>query len=160
MHQANDAGTSIHVLVDQTRPCDQDELISWENGNLGTPHACVTDNARGRLTLHGKVDMLTKGTDGTIRRIAICNWIVALSRALAARDNGAHSCEALPSANIDGTVGYGVDEILAEERDTHQTIHVEGDVEAVEIGAIQVSPEGTSTAIRHSMPRPFAWSLD
>ncbi|MDE0523101.1 MAG: S-methyl-5-thioribose-1-phosphate isomerase [Boseongicola sp.] len=143
MYQAHDAGIPIHVWVDETRPRNQGALTSWELGSQGIPHTYITDNAGGHLMQHGQVDMLITGTDRTTRRGDVCNKIGTYLKALAARDNGVPFYVALPSPTIDWNLDDGVADIPVEERDARETPHVQGKTESGEIGAVQVSPDGT-----------------
>ncbi|MXY33064.1 MAG: S-methyl-5-thioribose-1-phosphate isomerase [Boseongicola sp. SB0664_bin_43] len=143
MYQAHDAGIPIHVWVDETRPRNQGALTSWELGSHGIPHTYITDNAGGHLMQHGQVDMLITGTDRTTRRGDVCNKIGTYLKALAARDNGVPFYVALPSPTIDWNLDDGVADIPVEERDARETTHVQGKTESGEIGAVQVSPDGT-----------------
>ncbi|WP_424970515.1 S-methyl-5-thioribose-1-phosphate isomerase [Dinoroseobacter sp. S76] len=143
MYHAHDAGIPLHVWVDETRPRNQGALTSWELGKHGVPHTYITDNAGGHLMQHGMVDMVITGTDRTTRQGDVCNKIGTYLKALAAHDNGVPFYVALPSPTIDWTVTDGVAEIPIEERDSREITHIQGVTEAGEIGAVQVTPDGT-----------------
>ncbi|UWQ60225.1 S-methyl-5-thioribose-1-phosphate isomerase [Leisingera caerulea] len=143
MYQAHDAGISIHVWVDETRPRNQGALTSWELGSHGISHSYITDNAGGHLMQHGQVDLVITGTDRTTRRGDVCNKIGTYLKALAAKDNGVPFYVALPSPTIDWTVSDGVSEIPIEERSEREITHVQGKTESGEIGVVQVTPDGT-----------------
>ncbi|MEM1078999.1 MAG: S-methyl-5-thioribose-1-phosphate isomerase [Pseudomonadota bacterium] len=143
MYHAHDAGIPLHVWVDETRPRNQGALTSWELGKHGVPHTYITDNAGGHLMQHGMVDLVITGTDRTTRQGDVCNKIGTYLKALAAHDNGVPFYVALPSPTIDWTVTDGVAEIPIEERDSREITHIQGDTEAGEIGAVQVTPDGT-----------------
>ena len=143
MYQAHDAGISLHVWVDETRPRNQGALTSWELGKHGVPHTYITDNAGGHLMQHGMVDMVITGTDRTTRRGDVCNKIGTYLKALAAKDNNVPFYVALPSPTIDWTVLDGVAEIPIEERNAREVTHVQGVLDAGGIGTVQVTPEGT-----------------
>lgn len=143
MYQAHDAGIPIHVWVDETRPRNQGALTSWELGSHAIPHTYIVDNAGGHLMQHGLVDMVIVGTDRTTRRGDVCNKIGTYLKALAAHENGVPFYVALPSPTIDWAVDDGVAEIPIEERNATETTHIMGKTESGEIGAVQVTPEGT-----------------
>ncbi|OSQ51609.1 S-methyl-5-thioribose-1-phosphate isomerase [Marivita geojedonensis] len=143
MYHAHDAGIPLHVWVDETRPRNQGALTSWELGKHGVPHTYITDNAGGHLMQHGMVDMVITGTDRTTRQGDVCNKIGTYLKALAAHDNGVPFYVALPSPTIDWTVTDGVAEIPIEERNAREVTHVQGVLDAGDIGAVQVTPERT-----------------
>jgi methylthioribose-1-phosphate isomerase len=143
MYQAHDAGISLHVWVDETRPRNQGALTSWELGKHGVPHTYITDNAGGHLMQHGMVDMVITGTDRTTRQGDVCNKIGTYLKALAAKDNNVPFYVALPSPTIDWIVLDGVAEIPIEERNAREVTHVQGVLDAGGIGTVQVTPEGT-----------------
>lgn len=143
MYQAYDAGLSLHVWVDETRPRNQGALTAWELGSHGVPHTYIADNAGGHLMQHGLVDMVITGTDRTTRSGDVCNKIGTYLKALAARDNGVPFYVALPSPTIDWTVRDGVAEIPIEERSPLEITHIQGRNTVGEIDTVQVTPNGT-----------------
>jgi len=143
MYLAHDEGIPLHVWVDETRPRNQGALTSWELGCHGIPHTYIVDNAGGHLMQHGLVDMVIVGTDRTTRRGDVCNKIGTYLKALAAKDNNVPFYVALPSPTIDWTVDDGVAEIPIEERNAHETTHIQGVMANGDIGWVQVSPNGT-----------------
>lgn len=146
MFHAHDAGIKLHVWVDETRPRNQGALTAWELQSHGVPHTYVTDNAGGHLMQHGMVDMVIVGTDRTTRRGDVCNKIGTYLKALAAKDNQVPFYVALPSPTIDWTVTDGVAEIPIEQRDSYETTHILGKTDRGNVGAVQVSPDGTPAA--------------
>lgn len=143
MYQAHDAGISIHVWVDETRPRNQGALTSWELGCHGISHQYIVDNAGGHLMQHGLVDLVITGTDRTTSKGDVCNKIGTYLKALAAHDNGVPFYVALPSPTIDWTVRDGVAEIPIEDRPEREITHVWGRDTKQQISEIQVSPTGT-----------------
>ncbi len=144
MFQAHDAGIKLHIWVDETRPRNQGALTAWELGNHGVPHTYVTDNAGGHLMQHGMVDMVLVGTDRTTRRGDVCNKIGTYLKALSAHDNNVPFYVALPSPTIDWTIEDGLADIPIEERNEHETTHIQGLDDSGKIEAVQVSPKGTT----------------
>jgi methylthioribose-1-phosphate isomerase len=143
MYHAHDAGISLHVWVDETRPRNQGALTSWELGSHGINHTYITDNAGGHLMQHGQVDMVITGTDRTTRQGDVCNKIGTYLKALAAHDNGVPFYVALPSPTIDWTVSDGVAEIPIEDRGSREITHIMGRNDAGDITDVQVTPDGT-----------------
>ncbi len=143
MFQAHDAGISLHVWVDETRPRNQGALTSWELDNHGVPHTYVTDNAGGHLMQHGMVDMVIVGTDRTTRSGDVCNKIGTYLKALAASDNNVPFYVALPSSTIDWTIEDGVQQIPIEERDAVETTHIQGLDKTGKLASVLVCPEKT-----------------
>ena len=146
MYQAHDAGISLHVWVDETRPRIQGALTSWELGSHGISHSYITDNAGGHLMQHGLVDMVITGTDRTTRQGDVCNKIGTYLKALAAQDNNVPFYVALPSPTIDWSVCDGVAEIPIEDRDGREVSHVMGTSESGEIASVRVTPQATPVA--------------
>src|SRR5262249_2653830 len=88
IYMAHDAGISLHVWVDETRPRNQGaSLTAWELGRHGVPHTIIVDNAGGHLMQHRQVDMCIVGTDRVTASGDVCNKIGTYLKALAARDN-------------------------------------------------------------------------
>ena len=143
MFQAHDAGISLHVWVDETRPRNQGALTAWELGNHGVPHTYITDNAGGHLMQHGHVDMVLVGSDRTTRSGDVCNKIGTYLKALAAHDNVVPFYVALPSSTIDWNIADGVRGVPIEERSPRETSHVQGLDGNGETASVQVTPQDT-----------------
>ena len=144
MYHAVEAGISVHIWVDETRPRNQGaQLTSWEMESHGVPHHLIVDNAGGHLMQHGDVDMVIVGTDRTSAHGDVCNKIGTYLKALAAKDNNIPFYVALPSPTIDWTVKDGILEIPIEERHGDEVTKVWGKLENGSVGAVQISPDGT-----------------
>ena len=66
IYKAHDAGLTVHVFVDETRPRNQGAaLTAFELGQHGVPHTVIADNAGGHLMQHGELDLVIVGTDRT-----------------------------------------------------------------------------------------------
>src|SRR3954454_15299601 len=127
IYLAHDAGRSVHVWVDETRPRNQGaSLTAWELNNHGVPHTVIADNVGGHLMQHGLVDMVIVGTDRTTAKGDVCNKIGTYLKALAAKDNGVPFYVALPSPTIDWRVQDGLAEIPIEERSGDEVSLVQG----------------------------------
>lgn len=117
VYAAHDAGISVHVWVDETRPRNQGaNLTAWELMHHGVPHSLVVDNAGGHLMQQGLVDILITGADRVTRRGDAANKIGTYLKALAAYDNGIPFYVALPSSTFDFSMDDGLNEIPIEER--------------------------------------------
>ena len=144
IYAAHEAGLSIHVFVDETRPRNQGAaLTAWELGQHGVPHTLVVDNVGGHLMQHGKVDCVIVGTDRTTASGDVCNKIGTYLKALAADANGVPFYVAAPSPSIDFGIDDGVRDIPIEERSAAEVTHMSGLTASGEIAEVQVSPTGT-----------------
>jgi len=148
VYHAHNAGIAVHVWVDETRPRNQGALTSWELGSHGVPHTYIVDNAGGHLMQHGLVDLVIVGTDRTTNRGDVCNKIGTYLKALAAQDNNVPFYVALPSPTIDWTIADGVADIPIEERDAHETSHIQGTLPDGTLQSVKVTPDGTPSGNR------------
>ena len=127
VYAAYEAGISIHVWVDETRPRNQGaSLTAWELSSHGIDNTLIVDNAGGHLMQHGLVDLCIVGSDRTTATGDVCNKIGTYLKALAARDNNVPFFVALPSSTIDWTIRDGVAEIPIEERDPEEVTKIFG----------------------------------
>ncbi|MGI9088578.1 MAG: S-methyl-5-thioribose-1-phosphate isomerase [Chthoniobacterales bacterium] len=146
IYAAHDAGLSVHVWVDETRPRNQGaKLTAWELGQHGVPHTVITDNAGGHLMQRGDVDLVIVGTDRTTYTGDVANKIGTYLKALAAKDNGVPFYVALPSSSFDWQIRDGLAEIPIEERGGDEVKHADGwaDGRAMEV---RVMPENSPAA--------------
>ncbi|TVQ35448.1 MAG: S-methyl-5-thioribose-1-phosphate isomerase [Geminicoccaceae bacterium] len=147
IYMAHDAGLSVEVWVDETRPRNQGAaLTAWELGRHGVPHRVIADNVGGHLMQHGLVDLCIVGTDRTTAQGDVCNKIGTYLKALAAKANGVPFYVALPHTTIDWTVRDGVREIPIEERDAREVTHIQGLDAAGEVVEVRLTPEGSDAA--------------
>jgi methylthioribose-1-phosphate isomerase len=127
IYAAFDAGISVHVWVDETRPLNQGaRLTAWELGQRGVPHTVIVDNTGGHLMQHGMVDMVIVGTDRTTCTGDVANKIGTYLKALAAKDNNIPFYVALPSSTFDWTITDGVNGIPIEKRDEDEVRYMPG----------------------------------
>jgi methylthioribose-1-phosphate isomerase len=146
IYAAHDAGTAVHVWVDETRPRNQGaSLTAWELGHHGVPHTVIADNTGGHLMQRGLVDLAIVGTDRVTANGDVCNKIGTYLKALAARDNGVPFYVALPSPTIDFTVLEG-GAIPIEERAGHEVATMTGLTADGRIETVRVVPAGTAVA--------------
>ncbi|HUR58351.1 MAG TPA: S-methyl-5-thioribose-1-phosphate isomerase [Opitutaceae bacterium] len=147
IYAAHDAGISLHVWVDETRPRNQGaSLTAWELLNHGVPHTVIADNAGGHLMQHGEVDLVLVGTDRTTSTGDVCNKIGTYLKALAAHDNDVPFYVAVPSPSIDWTLRDGLREIPIEERSARELTHLTGRLADGTTATVGVLPEGSAAA--------------
>jgi methylthioribose-1-phosphate isomerase len=127
IYLAHQAGSPVHVWVDETRPRNQGaRLTAWELGEAGIPFTVIPDNTGGHLMQHGMVDLVIVGSDRTTLNGDVANKIGTYLKALAAVDNGVPFYAALPSTTIDWSLNDGVAEIPIEQRDGREVSVMEG----------------------------------
>jgi methylthioribose-1-phosphate isomerase len=147
IYTAHNAGTAVHVWVDETRPRNQGaSLTAFELGQHGVPHTVIADNVGGHLMQHGKVDACIVGTDRTTAHGDVANKIGTYLKALAAHDNGVPFYVALPSTTIDWTLGDGLKGIPIEERDGTEVSMMTGRAADGRIESVQITPDGSPVA--------------
>jgi len=127
IYMAHQAGISVHVWVDETRPRNQGaRLTAWELGEAGIPHTVIPDNTGGHLMQHKMVDLVIVGSDRTTMNGDVANKIGTYLKALAAFDNGVPFYVALPSSTIDWSLNDGIAEIPIEQRNVREVSMMEG----------------------------------
>lgn len=127
IYTAHDAGMSVHVWVDETRPRNQGaSLTAWELGKHGVPHTVISDNTGGHLMQHGQVDMVIVGADRVTATGEVCNKIGTYLKALAAFDNKIPFYAAVPSPTIDWHIKDGLSDIEIEMRDGDEVHYITG----------------------------------
>jgi methylthioribose-1-phosphate isomerase len=147
IYTAHDAGTKLHVWVDETRPRNQGaSLTAWELGQHGVPHTVIPDNTGGHLMQHGMVDLAIVGTDRVTANGDVCNKIGTYLKALAARDNGVPFYVGLPSPTIDFSVADGVSEIPIEQRSAEEVATMTGRTPDGRIETVRIVPDGSAVA--------------
>jgi methylthioribose-1-phosphate isomerase len=146
IYAAHDAGISVHVWVDETRPRSQgSKLTAWELGEHGVPYTVIADNAGGHLMQRGKVDAVMVGTDRTTYTGDVANKIGTYLKALAAKDNAVPFYVALPSSSFDWSIRDGVKEIPIEERGSEEVNYADGMHEGRQV-EVRVTPENSPAA--------------
>jgi len=127
IYAAHEAGTAVHVWVDETRPRNQGaRLTAWEMVQQGVPHTVIADNVGGHLMQHGLVDMVIVGADRVAYTGDAANKVGTYLKALAAHDNGVPFYVALPSSTFDWELRDGVRDIPIEQRDGAEVRLIEG----------------------------------
>lgn len=144
VYMAHDAGISVHVWVDETRPRNQGAaLTAFELGAHGVPHTVVADNLGGHLMQRGRVDLVIVGSDRTTAGGDVCNKVGTYLKALAAADNGVPFYAALPISTIDWSLQAG-SAIPIEERSPQEVTHITGRASSGRIETVRVVPEGSA----------------
>jgi len=140
IYKAHDAGLSVHVWVDETRPRNQGaSLTAFELREHGVPHTVIVDNAGGHLMQRGQVDLVLVGSDRTTAAGDVCNKIGTYLKALAANANAVPFYVALPCSTLDWSIHDGLVEIPIEERSPDEVRLMSGlspkagEVETVEL---------------------------
>jgi methylthioribose-1-phosphate isomerase len=147
IYKAHDAGISVHVWVDETRPRNQGaNLTAWELGQHGVPHRVIVDNAGGHIMQQKQIDLCIVGTDRTAANGDVCNKIGTYLKALAAKDNHIPFYVALPGSTIDWSIKDGLREIPIEERNPEEITHLQGKDAHGNLCTIQLTPDGCHTA--------------
>ncbi|HEX3445747.1 MAG TPA: S-methyl-5-thioribose-1-phosphate isomerase [Chthoniobacterales bacterium] len=147
IYKAFNAGISVHVWVDETRPRNQGaSLTAWELGHHGVPHTVIADNAGGHLMQHGLVDLCIVGSDRTTASGDVANKIGTYLKALAAHDNDVPFYVALPVSTIDWTIDNGVRDIPIEKRAPDELTHISGTTDSGEIGTLRLTPKNSPAA--------------
>src|SRR5262245_7385799 len=136
IYAAHDAGTKLHIWVDETRPRNQGAaLTAFELGAHGVPHTIIVDNAGGHLMQQGLVDLVIVGADRVAGNGDAANKIGTYLKALAAKDNGVPFYVALPHSTIDWTLADGRT-IPIEERSADEVLVMSGRTKEGEVVAV------------------------
>jgi len=146
IYMAHDAGISVHVWVDETRPRNQGASLSaYELGAHGVPHTIIADNAGGHYMQAGRVDLCIVGTDRATKNGDVANKIGTYLKALAAKDNGVPFYVALPSPTIDWTLASGM-EIPIEERSADEVLKMTGRLPDGSVATVEIAAPGSPAA--------------
>jgi methylthioribose-1-phosphate isomerase len=144
VYMAHDAGTPVHVWVDETRPRNQGAaLTAFELAAHGVAHTVIADNLGGHLMQRGRVDMVIVGSDRTTAAGDVCNKIGTYLKALAACDNGVPFYAALPTSTIDWSI-HEAREIPIEERPAAELTHITGRASSGSLETVRVVPESSA----------------
>ncbi len=146
IYAAHDAGTNLHVWVDETRPRNQGAaLTAFELGKHGVPHTVIADNAGGHLMQRGQVDLCLVGADRITAAGDAANKIGTYLKAVAARDNEIPFWIAAPSSTIDWKLHDGR-EIPIEERAASELTTITGRAMDGSLATVRVVPSGSAAA--------------
>ncbi len=144
IYHAHDAGLSVHVWVDETRPRNQGaSLTAFELGQHGVPYTLIVDNAGGHYMQQGAVDLCIVGTDRVTASGDVANKIGTYLKALAAQDNGVPFYVALPYTTIDWSLTSGA-EIPIEERSAEEVLKVQGRLADGAVASVAIAAADTT----------------
>ncbi len=130
---AFEAGTSLRVFADETRPLLQGaRLTAWELQRRGIPVTLICDNMAAQVMKEGKVQLVVVGADRIAANGDAANKIGTYGVALLAKAHGIPFYVAAPSSTFDLTLDNG-DSIPIEQRDPREITHGFGK---------QTAPEG------------------
>jgi methylthioribose-1-phosphate isomerase len=149
---AHEAGKSLSVWVDETRPVLQgSRLTAWELARLGIPATVVVDSAAGSMMAQGLIDCVLVGADRIAANGDVANKIGTYSLAVLARHHRVPFLVAAPVSTVDLHCRSGRD-IPVEERDADE-VAILGDRRVVPADvdvrnpAFDVTPARLVTAI-------------
>ena len=129
---ARDAGKSINVICDETRPRGQGASLSvWEMQQENIPVKLIPDVASGFLMSQGKIDKVVIGAD-RIAKDGVVNKIGSFMVAMAAKQHDVPFYVAAPLSTFDFEASIFDTEI--EERDGDEVRYY---------GGARICPEGT-----------------
>lgn len=129
---ARDAGKSINVICDETRPRGQGASLSvWEMQQENIPVKLIPDVASGFLMSQGKIDKVVIGAD-RIAKGGVVNKIGSFMVAMAAKQHDVPFYVAAPLSTFDFEASIFDTEI--EERDGDEVRYY---------GGARICPEGT-----------------
>ncbi len=132
---AHEAGTRVHVWVDETRPLLQGaRLTAWECGRLGIPHTLVADVMAGSLMASGRVDLVIVGADRITANGDVANKVGTYGLAVLAHHHRIPFYVAAPLSTVDLETPEGA-AIEIEERAAE---------EVTELGGRRIAPEGVA----------------
>ena len=125
---AVEAGKTIHVLADETRPFLQGaRLTMWELLKDNIPATLIADNAAGSLMRKGEVQVVVVGADRIAANGDVANKIGTYSVAVLANENNIPFYVAAPLSTIDRSLANG-DQIPIEERGGEEVATVFGKI--------------------------------
>ena len=134
---AREAGKSLHVLADETRPFLQGaRLTAWELQKDKIPVTVITDSMAGHLFREGAIDAVIVGADRIAANGDAANKIGTYTVAVLAARHGVPFYVAAPVSTVDLNSATG-DEIPIEERPAYEVTHMHGE---------QVTPRGVKVA--------------
>lgn len=133
---ARDAGKTIQVFADETRPFLQgSRLTAWELRKDRIPVTVIADNMAATVLAQNKIDCVVVGTDRTAANGDVANKIGTYPLAVMARRHGVPFYVAAPLSSIDLNCPDGA-AIPIEERSGR---------ELTEYGGKQIAPKGVRT---------------
>jgi methylthioribose-1-phosphate isomerase len=152
VYAAAEAGKTLHVYADETRPLLQGaRLTAWELQQRGIDVTLICDNMAAQVMREGRVQAVIVGADRIAANGDTANKIGTYGVALLAAAHGIPFYVAAPSSTFDCSITSGA-EIPIEQRDPREVTHGFGrptapDDVAVYNPAFDVTPASLITAI-------------
>ncbi len=132
---ASEAGTDIHVFVDETRPLLQGmRLTAFELREDNIPATVIVDSAAGYLMRKKRIDLVITGADRIASNGDMANKIGSYQLAVLAKENNIPFYVAAPLSSFDLDLENG-DLIPIEEREPEEVMSFAGHL---------VGPEGVN----------------
>jgi methylthioribose-1-phosphate isomerase len=133
VYAAVDAGKTVHVFADETRPLLQGaRLTAWELQARGVPVTVLCEGAAGGLLRSGRIDAVIVGADRIAANGDTANKVGTYPLAVLAREHGVPFYVAAPTSTVDPATPHG-EAIAIEARDP---------VEVLCLAGQSVAPEG------------------
>ena len=148
---AHEAGRSVSVWVDETRPALQGARITaWELAQLAIPCTLVADTMAGSLMAGGEVDLVVVGADRIAANGDVANKIGTYTLAVLASHHGVPFYVAAPRSTFDSDCPDG-SAIVVEQRPPEEVTvvgdrRIAPDGVAVDNRAFDVTPAALVTA--------------
>lgn len=152
IYLAAQAGKSVHVFVDETRPVLQGaRLTAWELQQEGIPLTLITDNMAGYFMRQGKIQAVFVGADRITANGDVANKIGTYSLAVLAHAHHIPFYVVAPCSSIDLELPSGehipIEQRMSEEVTTMHGIPVAPSGVNVANPAFDVTPHPYVTAI-------------
>jgi methylthioribose-1-phosphate isomerase len=113
---AQEAGKTIHVFADETRPLNQgSRLTAWELKNHGIDVTVICDNMAGQVMKEGRIQKIFVGADRIAANGDTANKIGTYSVSVLARAHGIPFYVVAPTSTFDLETAHG-DAIPIEQR--------------------------------------------
>ncbi len=124
IYSATNAGKTIHVIADETRPRLQGaKLTAWELQKHGIDVTVIADTMAGHLMSRGMINACIVGADRIAANGDVANKIGTYQVAVLAKRHGIPFYVAAPLSTIDPGIASGAN-IPIEERDPHEVTHI------------------------------------
>ena len=123
---ASEAGRSVHVWVDETRPLLQGaRLTAWELEQLEIPFTLVIDSLAASLMARGRVDLVIVGADRVAANGDVANKVGTYGLAVLAHHHQTPFHIAAPLSTVDLGTRVG-DDIIIEKRAPNEVTQIAG----------------------------------
>ena len=161
IYGAREAGKTIHVFADETRPLLQGaRLTAWELADQGIDVTVICDSAAATVLRQGRIDAVITGADRIAANGDVANKIGTYPLAVLADRHDVPFYIAAPASTFDPDTATGGD-IVIEERDPVEVhcwaeVRVTPEVAAAWNPAFDVTPAELVTAFitEHGVLRP------